>query len=125
VRPRLITLGGSLNLFEWDVPAREPIADEVGAHLLFDAAHLCGMIAGRAWPNPLAQGAHLMTMSTYKSLGGPPGGLVVTNDADLAKRLDSIAFPGSDRQFRRRQIGRPRRLAARLARIRPRLCRSP
>ena len=56
------------------------IADEVGADVLFDAAHLCGMIAGGAWPNPLDQGAHLMTMSTYKSLGGPPGGLIVTNE---------------------------------------------
>jgi glycine hydroxymethyltransferase len=75
------------------------IADEMGARVLFDAAHLCGMIAGRVWQNPLGQGADLMTMSTYKSLGGPAGGLVVTNDAGLAERLDHIAFPGLTANF--------------------------
>lgn len=99
LRPRLITLGGSLNLVEWDVAGVRAIADEVGARLLFDAAHLCGMIAGKAWANPLHQGAHLMTMSTYKSLGGPPGGLVVTDDATLAEKLDHIAFPGLTANF--------------------------
>ena len=94
VRPALITLGSSLNLAPHPVEAVREIADEVGARVLFDAAHLCGLIAGGAWPNPLDQGAHLMTFSTYKSLGGPPGGVVVTRDADLAERLDKIAFPG-------------------------------
>jgi glycine hydroxymethyltransferase len=75
------------------------IADEVGAKVLFDAAHQCGIIAGGAWPNPLTEGAHLMTMSTYKSLGGPPSGLIVTNDADLAERLDAIAYPGLTANF--------------------------
>ena len=94
VRPALITIGSSLNLAPHPVPEIREIADEVGAHVLFDAAHLCGLIAGGAWPNPLDQGAHLMTFSTYKSLGGPPGGVVVTRDAALAERLDAIAFPG-------------------------------
>jgi glycine hydroxymethyltransferase len=57
------------------------------------------MIAGGAWPNPLAEGAHMMTMSTYKSLGGPPAGLIVTNDAALAQRIDRIAFPGLTANF--------------------------
>lgn len=99
VRPKLITLGGSLNLFPWDVKAVRAIADEVGAHILFDAAHLCGMIAGGTWPNPLDDGADLMTMSTYKSLGGPAGGLVVTNNAKLTEKLDHIAFPGLTANF--------------------------
>ena len=99
VRPRLITLGGSLNLEPHPVAEARAIADEVGAKLLFDAAHLCGMIAGGVWADPLDQGAHLMTMSTYKSLGGPAGGLVVTNDAELAERLDRIAFPGLTANF--------------------------
>ena len=99
IRPRLITIGGSLNLFEHPVSEVRKIADEVGAHVLFDAAHLCGMIAGKSWPNPLKEGAHLMTMSTYKSLGGPAGGLIVTNDANLAERLDAIAFPGLTANF--------------------------
>ncbi|MEM1352577.1 MAG: aminotransferase class I/II-fold pyridoxal phosphate-dependent enzyme, partial [Pseudomonadota bacterium] len=98
-RPRLITVGGSLNLFEHPVKDIRAIADEVGAKVLFDAAHQCGIIAGKAWRNPLAEGAHLMTMSTYKSLGGPAGGLIVTNDADLAKSLDAIAFPGMTANF--------------------------
>ena len=99
VRPKLITIGGSLNLFPHPVRAVRAIADEVGARVLFDAAHQCGIIAGRAWANPLAEGAHLMTMSTYKSLGGPAGGLIVTNDAAIAERLDQIAFPGMTANF--------------------------
>jgi glycine hydroxymethyltransferase len=99
IRPRLITIGGSLNLFPHPVRAVRTIADEVGAAVLFDAAHLSGMIAGGVWPQPLSEGAHLMTMSTYKSLGGPPSGLIVTNDPALAKRLDSIAFPGLTANF--------------------------
>ena len=99
VRPRLITIGGSLNLFAHPVAEIREIADEVGAKVLFDAAHQCGMIAGRIFPDPLAEGAHLMTMSTYKSLGGPPGGLLVTNDDDVAEKLDRIAFPGMTANF--------------------------
>ena len=94
VRPRLITLGASLNLYPHPVSAVREIADEVGAKVLFDAAHVCGLVAGGAWPNPLHEGAHLMTMSTYKSLGGPPSGLIVTDDAELAQRLDAVAYPG-------------------------------
>lgn len=98
-RPRLITVGGSLNLFPHPVADIRAIADEVGAHVLFDAAHQCGIIAGGVWSNPLDEGAHLMTMSTYKSLGGPAGGLIVTNEADIARQLDAIAFPGMTANF--------------------------
>ncbi|MDR7123775.1 aminotransferase class I/II-fold pyridoxal phosphate-dependent enzyme [Pseudotabrizicola sp. 4114] len=98
-RPKLITIGGSLNLFPHPVAEIREIADEVGAKVLFDAAHQCGIIAGGTWGNPLHQGAHLMTMSTYKSLGGPAGGLIVTNDAAIAERLDQIAFPGLTANF--------------------------
>lgn len=80
VKPTLITIGGSLNLFAHPVAEVRAIADEVGSKVLFDAAHLCGMIAGKTWENPLTLGADIMTMSTYKSLGGPAGGLVVTNE---------------------------------------------
>jgi glycine hydroxymethyltransferase len=99
VRPKLITLGGSLSLFAHPVAAVRGIADEVGAVLMFDAAHLSGMIAGRAWANPLAEGAQVMTMSTYKSLGGPPGGLVVGTEAALFERIDAIAYPGLTANF--------------------------
>jgi glycine hydroxymethyltransferase len=99
LRPKLITIGGSLNLFPHPVREIRAICDEVGAWLLFDAAHLSGMIAGGAWPQPLVEGAHLMTMSTYKSLGGPPSGLIVTSEDELARRLDAIAYPGLTANF--------------------------
>ncbi|WP_038210485.1 serine hydroxymethyltransferase [Xenophilus azovorans] len=99
VRPRLVTIGGSLNLFPHPVAALRGIADAVGARLMFDAAHLSGMVAGRAWPDPLAEGADVITMSTYKSLGGPAGGLVVSNDAALMERIDAIAYPGLTANF--------------------------
>lgn len=98
-KPKLITIGMSLNLFPHPVPEIRAIADEVGALVLFDAAHQCGMIAGGIFPDPLAQGAHLMTMSTYKSLGGPAAGLIVTNDASLMERIEAIAFPGLTANF--------------------------
>lgn len=99
IKPKIITIGGSLNLFAHPVRQIREIADTVGAKVLFDAAHQCGIIAAGQWDNPLAQGAHLMTMSTYKSLGGPAGGLIVTNDAEIAERLDHIAFPGMTANF--------------------------
>ncbi len=99
IRPRLITIGGSLNLTPHPVREIRAIADEVDAKVLFDAAHQCGIIAGGVWANPLDEGAHLMTMSTYKSLGGPAGGLIVTNEAEIARRLDAIAFPGMTANF--------------------------
>jgi glycine hydroxymethyltransferase len=98
-RPRLITMGASLNLVPHPVREVKAIADEVGADLLFDAAHACGMFSGKQWPNPLDEGADIMTMSTYKSLGGPPGGLVLTNRTDLAERIDAIAYPGLTANF--------------------------
>ncbi|TIT56173.1 MAG: serine hydroxymethyltransferase, partial [Mesorhizobium sp.] len=97
--PKMITIGSSLNLLPHPIREIRAIADEIGALVLFDAAHLCGMIAGHAWQQPLEEGAHLMTMSTYKSLGGPPSGLIVTNDADIAEKLDRIAFPGMTANF--------------------------
>jgi glycine hydroxymethyltransferase len=99
VKPKLITVGGSLNLFHHPIAKVREIADEVGAKVLFDAAHLCGMIAGKVWPQPLVEGAHLMTFSTYKSLGGPAGGLIVTNDDAIAQKLDAIAYPGLTANF--------------------------
>lgn len=99
VKPKLITVGGSLNLFPHPVCDVRAIADEVGAKVLFDAAHQCGIIAGGKWPNPLSEGAHMMTMSTYKSLGGPTSGLFLTNEADIAERVDAIAFPGMTANF--------------------------
>lgn len=99
VRPRLVTLGGSLNLLPHPVAEVAEIAHAGGARLMFDAAHACGMLAGGVWSSPLAAGADALTMSTYKSLGGPPAGLVLTDDADLAARIDAIAHPGLTANF--------------------------
>jgi len=99
VRPKVITVGTSLNLHHHPVAEIRQVADNVGAKVLFDAAHLAGLIGGGVWPDPLANGAHVMTMSTYKSLGGPPSGLLVTNDAEIAERVDAIAYPGLTANF--------------------------
>jgi glycine hydroxymethyltransferase len=99
LKPKLITIGGSLNLFPHPVRRIREIADEVGALVLYDAAHMSGMIAGRAWQQPLEEGAHIMTMSTYKSLGGPASGLILTNETAIAQRLDAIAYPGLTANF--------------------------
>lgn len=99
VKPSLITIGGSLNLVEHPIAELRAVADGVGARLLVDAAHMSGLFAGGVWRSPIAEGAHLLTMSTYKSLAGPPAGIVATNDDELAERLDAIAHPGLTANF--------------------------
>lgn len=99
VQPKVITVGASLNLTHHPVAAIREVADSVGAKVLFDAAHLSGTIAGGAWPNPLDEGAHLVSMSAYKSLAGPASGLIVTNNAEIAESLDAIAYPGLTANF--------------------------
>jgi glycine hydroxymethyltransferase len=98
-RPKLIIVAGSMCLFPYDVAAVRAIADEIGAWVLYDAAHMGGLIAGGAFQQPLSEGAHLMTGSTYKSFGGPPSGMVLTTEAQLAERLDHIAYPGLTANF--------------------------
>jgi glycine hydroxymethyltransferase len=93
-RPRLIVLGGSLALAPYPIAEVAAIARGVGARLLFDAAHLSLLIAGEAFQQPLCEGADVMTSSTYKALGGPPGGLILTDDDELAARMDAIVYPG-------------------------------
>jgi glycine hydroxymethyltransferase len=97
--PKLIIVGASLILFPYPVREIRAIADEVGAWLLYDAAHVAGLIAGGVWQHPLREGAHVMTASTYKSFGGPPGGIVVTNDPDIAHGVDRAIFPGMTANF--------------------------
>ena len=99
VRPVLIIVGASLVLFPYPLAEVRRIADEVGALLMYDGAHLAGLIAGGQFQDPLAEGAHLMTTSTYKTFGGPPGGLVVTNDPEIARRIDHAAYPGMTANF--------------------------
>jgi glycine hydroxymethyltransferase len=99
IKPKLIIVAGSMCLHPYSVREVRTIADEVGAYVLYDAAHMGGLIAGGAFQQPLAEGAHLMTGSTYKSFGGPASGMILTNDAELSEQLDAIAYPGLTANF--------------------------
>ncbi|MFG1999488.1 serine hydroxymethyltransferase [Spirillospora sp. NPDC048911] len=91
-RPRLVVIGASLLLFPHKVAA---IAGIVGATpLLYDASHMAGLVAAGRFQRPLAEGAGILTFSTYKSFGGPPGGVIATDDEALAERLSNAVFPG-------------------------------
>jgi glycine hydroxymethyltransferase len=94
VRPKMIVVGGSNVVGEYPISDLRAIADRHGAILLFDAAHLGLFIAAQEYQHPLDAGAHLMTISTHKAMGGPVGGMVLTNNAELAKRVSNAVFPG-------------------------------
>jgi glycine hydroxymethyltransferase len=93
-RPQLLVLGGSVQLFPYDVRRAVEFAREGGARVLCDVSHPAGLIPGGAFPNPLGQGADAITFSTYKSYGGPPGGVLATRDHDVAERASTAIFPG-------------------------------
>ena len=93
VRPKLIIAGGTAYSRVWDWARFREIADEVGAYLMVDMAHIAGLVAGGAHPSPLPH-AHVVTTTTHKSLRGPRGGMVLTNDEDIAKKINSAVFPG-------------------------------
>ena len=92
-KPKLIVAGGTAYSRVWDWAAFRAIADEVGAYLMGDMAHIAGLVAGGQHPSPLPH-AHVVTTTTHKSLRGPRGGMVLTNDADIAKKINSAVFPG-------------------------------
>lgn len=92
-KPKLIIAGGSAVPRAIDFRRFREIADEAGALLLADVAHIAGLIAGGAHPSPFPH-AHVATATTHKTLRGPRGGLVLSNDPDIAKRIDSAIFPG-------------------------------
>jgi len=92
-KPKLIVAGGTAYSRVWDWAAFRAIADEVGAYLMVDMAHIAGLVAGGQHPSPLPH-AHVVTTTTHKSLRGPRGGMVLTNDADIAKKINSAVFPG-------------------------------
>lgn len=92
-KPQLIIAGGSAYPREIDFARFRAIADEVGAYFLVDMAHFSGLVAGGAHPNPLDY-CHVATTTTHKTLRGPRGGMVLTNDADIAKKVNSAVFPG-------------------------------
>ena len=92
-RPKLIIAGGSAYSRHWDFARFRAICDAVGAYFVVDIAHFAGLVAGGAHPSPFPH-AHVVTTTTHKTLRGPRGGMILTNDEDLAKKINSAIFPG-------------------------------
>jgi glycine hydroxymethyltransferase len=92
-RPRLIVIGGSNVLFPYPVRVLRALADEVGALLVYDAAHVGLLIAANRFQLPLTEGAHLMTLSTHKMMAGAVGGMVLTDDAAIIASISRSVFP--------------------------------
>ena len=92
-KPKLIIAGGSAYPRKIEFEKFRKIADEVGAYLLVDMAHIAGIIAAGFHPNPLSD-SDVVTSTTHKTLRGPRGGVILTNNADIAKKIDSAVFPG-------------------------------
>ncbi|MCB1478420.1 MAG: serine hydroxymethyltransferase, partial [Rhodobiaceae bacterium] len=91
--PKLIIAGGSAYPRQIDFKAFREIADEVGALFMVDMAHFAGLVAGGQHPNPLDH-AHVVTTTTHKTLRGPRGGMILSNDEALGKKINSAVFPG-------------------------------
>ena len=92
-KPKVIIAGSSAYSRVIDFQKFREVADSVGAILMVDIAHYAGLVAGGAYPNPMPY-AHVVTSTTHKTLRGPRGGLILTNDKKLAKKIDSAVFPG-------------------------------
>ncbi|PSH67895.1 serine hydroxymethyltransferase [Phyllobacterium brassicacearum] len=92
-KPKLIIAGGTAYSRIWDFERFRQIADAVGAYLMVDMAHIAGLVAAGVHPSPLPH-AHVVTTTTHKSLRGPRGGMILTNDAEIAKKMNSAVFPG-------------------------------
>ena len=92
-RPKLIIAGGSAYSRAIDFARFRAIADEVGALLMVDMAHYAGLIAAGVYPTPLPH-AHVVTTTTHKTLRGPRGGMILSNDEDIGKKINSAVFPG-------------------------------
>ena len=92
-KPKVIIAGGSAYPRIIDFKSFREIADEVGAYLFVDMAHFAGLVAGGAHPSPFPH-AHVVSTTTHKTLRGPRGGVILTNDEELAKKLNAAVFPG-------------------------------
>lgn len=92
-KPKIIIAGGSGYPRFWDFAGFRAIADSVGAYFVVDMAHFAGLVAGGVHPSPFPH-AHVVTSTTHKTLRGPRGGLILTNDEAIAKKLNSAIFPG-------------------------------
>jgi glycine hydroxymethyltransferase len=93
-KPKIIVAGGSAYPRQIDFARFRTIADKVGAYLMVDMAHFAGLVAGGVHPNPL-QWADVVTTTTHKTLRGPRGGMILTNNAELYKKINSAVFPGT------------------------------
>lgn len=93
VRPKLIVCGASAYARVIDFAKFREIADEAGAYLFADIAHIAGLVAGGAHPSPFPH-AHIVSSTTHKTLRGPRGGIIMTNDEEIAKKVNSAIFPG-------------------------------
>jgi glycine hydroxymethyltransferase len=93
IRPKLIIAGASAYPRQIDFKRFREIADKVGAYLMVDMAHIAGLVAAKLHPSPLPF-AHVVTSTTHKTLRGPRGGLILTNDEEVAKKIDRAVFPG-------------------------------
>ena len=93
-KPKLIIAGGSAYPRRIDFKRFREIADKVGAYLMVDMAHFAGLVAGGVHPNPLEY-ADVVTTTTHKTLRGPRGGMILTNNEDIAKKINSAIFPGT------------------------------
>lgn len=92
-KPKLIIAGGSAYPRQIDFARFRKIADEIGAYLMVDMAHYAGLIAAGVYPSPLPH-AHIVTTTTHKTLRGPRGGMILSNDLELGKKINSAVFPG-------------------------------
>jgi glycine hydroxymethyltransferase len=92
-KPKLIIAGGSAIPRIIDFAKMREVADSVGAYLLVDMAHFAGLVAAGLYPSPFPH-AHVATTTTHKTLRGPRGGMILTNDEDIAKKVNSAIFPG-------------------------------
>ena len=92
-KPKLIIAGASAFSLKIDWARFAKVANDIGAYLLVDMAHYSGLIAGGAYPNPVPH-AHIVTSTTHKSLRGPRGGIILMNDEEIAKKINSAIFPG-------------------------------
>lgn len=94
VRPKLVVLGASLFLFPHPVRELSKVAQEVSSHMVYDGSHVLGLIAGGEFQDPLAEGSLVLMGSTHKTLPGPQGGIVLTNDEETMEKIEEALFPG-------------------------------
>jgi glycine hydroxymethyltransferase len=92
-QPSLIILGAMITLFPYPVKEIAEIAEDLGARVAYDGAHIGGLVAGGRFQDPLREGSDLLMVNTHKQMGGPPGALILSNEEDVARRVSETTFP--------------------------------